>query len=271
MRLALLSDIHANLEALQDTLRDLATQDVDRVVCLGDIVGYNADPAACVALVRALEPVCVAGNHDRAVCGQITTEGFGHTAARAVTWTRGRLDGDALDYLAGLPLRASVGHHLVAVHGALHPEIGCEMVRLEDDEGRRRSFDALVAHPSGSRVCAFGHTHRLGIWELDGGHRAGADGRRSLPSRELPLPRQPRHGRAAPVAGSAGDLPRVRHGAGVIEVRRVAYDATVPLAKTRAAGLAQPFTLIPPALRGRLKQGARALGLDRLVKRRLAR
>src|SRR4051812_9332739 len=106
MRLAILSDIHANLEALQAVLRDISVQSVDRVVCLGDIVGYNTNPAECVALLRELDPLCIAGNHDRAVSGQITTEGFSGTAARAVAWTRRQLSADIIDFLGGLPLRA---------------------------------------------------------------------------------------------------------------------------------------------------------------------
>jgi predicted phosphodiesterase len=84
MKLALISEIHANLEALQATLDDIAPHSVDRIVCLGDIVGYNTKPQECIALLREVQAVCVAGNHDRAVCGQITTETFSNTAARAV-------------------------------------------------------------------------------------------------------------------------------------------------------------------------------------------
>src|SRR5262249_53572359 len=134
MKVAIISDIHANLEALQATLADIAAQRVDRIVCLGDVVGYNANPAECIALLRRLDVLCVAGNHDGGVSGQITTEGFCHPAARAVAWTRKRLPADALDYLAVLPLTANVQHHLVAVHGALHPDTGREMVRLETEE-----------------------------------------------------------------------------------------------------------------------------------------
>jgi predicted phosphodiesterase len=84
MKLALISEIHANLEALQATLDDIAPHSVDRTVCRGDNVGYNTKPQECIALLREVQAVCVAGNHDRAVCGQITTETFNNTAARAV-------------------------------------------------------------------------------------------------------------------------------------------------------------------------------------------
>ena len=75
MKLAIISDIHANLEALQATLQQISAQTVDRIVCLGDIVGYNANPEECISLLRELDVLSIAGNHDRAVTGQITTEG----------------------------------------------------------------------------------------------------------------------------------------------------------------------------------------------------
>jgi predicted phosphodiesterase len=165
MRLALVSDIHANLAALEATLADIARRSVDRIVCLGDLVGYNKEPAECIALLRSAECVCVAGNHDLAVCGRITTRGFSRTAARGVAWTRRQLAQPDLDFLARLPRKTVVGDAVVAVHGALHPEIGCESVRLDNDERRLQSFIALMAHPSGARICAFGHTHRTGVYE----------------------------------------------------------------------------------------------------------
>jgi predicted phosphodiesterase len=110
MRLALISDIHANLEALEATFYDIAERSIDRIVCLGDIVGYNSDAAACIALIRGADCVCVAGNHDLAVCGRITTRNFSSAAARAVAWTRQQLSADDLDFLENLPLKANIGN-----------------------------------------------------------------------------------------------------------------------------------------------------------------
>jgi predicted phosphodiesterase len=166
VRLALISDIHANLEALEATFYDIAERSIDRIVCLGDIVGYNSDAAACIALIRGADCVCVAGNHDLAVCGRITTRKFSSAAARAVAWTRQQLSDDDLDFLAGLPLKANIGNRVVAVHGALHPETDCESVRLDTDKRRRASFEALMIHPSGARICAYGHTHHAGVYEM---------------------------------------------------------------------------------------------------------
>jgi predicted phosphodiesterase len=168
MRLALISDIHANLDALEAVFYDIAERSIDRIVCLGDIVGYNKDAAACIALVRGADCICVAGNHDLAVCGRIGTRNFSGAAARAVAWTRRQLSDDDLGFLDSLPLKANIGNRLIAVHGALHPEIACESVRLDTDTRRMQSFDALMTHPSGARLCAFGHTHHAAVYELRG-------------------------------------------------------------------------------------------------------
>jgi predicted phosphodiesterase len=165
MRIALISDIHANLPALEATLADIATRSVDRIICLGDIVGYNKDAAECIALVRSAGCLCVAGNHDLAVCGRITTRDFPSAAVRAVEWTRQQLTVNDLDFLAGLPPKAIAAGRLIAVHGALHPQTDCESVRLDNDDRRLLSFIALMEHPSRARICAFGHTHRAAVYE----------------------------------------------------------------------------------------------------------
>ena len=157
-----------HLEALEATFYDIAERSIDRIVCLGDIVGYNSDAAACIALIRGADCVCVAGNHDLAVCGRITTRNFSSAAARAVAWTRQQLCADDLDFLESLPPKANIGNRVIAVHGALHPETGCESVRLDNDKRRMQSFDALMTHPTGARICAFGHTHQAAVYELRG-------------------------------------------------------------------------------------------------------
>jgi predicted phosphodiesterase len=166
VRIALISDIHANLQALDATLADIALQSADRIVCLGDIVGYNRDAAECIARIRSAGCLCVAGNHDLAVSERITIWNFPNAAARAVTWTRQQLLKGDLDFLSNLPPKAVIDGQLIAVHGALHPETDCESVRLDNDWRRMLSFQALMAHPSGARICAFGHTHHAAVYEL---------------------------------------------------------------------------------------------------------
>src|ERR1700726_2445382 len=115
VRLALISDIHANFEALEATFYDIAELSIDRIVCLGDIVGYNSDAAACIALIRGADCVCVAGNHDLAVCGRITTRKFSSAAARAVAWTRQQLSSDDKNFLETEPIKANMGERVIAV------------------------------------------------------------------------------------------------------------------------------------------------------------
>jgi predicted phosphodiesterase len=267
MKLAIISDIHANLEALQATLQDISAQAVDRIVCLGDIVGYNANPAECIALLRESNVLCIAGNHDRAVTGQITTEGFSHTAARAVAWTRRQLSPDAIKFLAGLPLKLRIDSHLVMVHGALHPESGCEQVRLVNDDLRRLSFKALAADPSGAHVCAFGNTHRLGIFELRSDEIRARTGDEILLREDayyLINPGTVGRPLAADLRATYFLFDVARQ---AIAVQRVEYDAAKSRAKSRAAGLLDRSSFLPAQIRTPLKWGAQALGVYDRMKR----
>lgn len=261
MKLALISEVHANLEALRSTLDDIALQSPDHIVCLGDIVGYNTHPHECIRLLREAGALCVAGNHDRAVCGQITTETFSNTATRAVAWTRKHLTSDDFTFLAGLPLKAVVEAGLIAVHGALHPDIGCETVRLDNDERRALSFAALVAHPSGARICAFGHTHEIAIYELRNGRTV------LRPEQEVRL-RDDAYYLINPgtVGAPRGTDRRATYmmldlARRTLTIHRVAYDESVPFAATRKAGLAPRLWFLPTPLRAALVSGWHAVRL----------
>jgi predicted phosphodiesterase len=257
--IAIISDIHANLEALEAVLRDIRAEWIDTIVCLGDIVGYNADPAACIGLLRDVGAICVAGNHDRAVTGQITTEGFNPLAARAVDWTRSRLTADDIGWLAALPLKAAVQDRLIAVHGALHPDIGCELVRLDTDEKRQLSFEALAAHPSGIRLCAFGHTHRLGIYEMRDGRMTTHEGQSAaLREGSFHLVNPGTVGQPRTSDRRASYLV-LDPDTATISVRRVRYNASPALAKTRKAGLAPRFSRLPEPVRKPLRRIYRAI------------
>jgi len=102
MRVAVISDIHANLHALEAVLAALAAEPPDEVWCLGDLVGYGPKPNECCALVEARASVCLSGNHDLAVVGTIDLDEFSGDAATAAAWTRGVLEDDARAFLSGL-------------------------------------------------------------------------------------------------------------------------------------------------------------------------
>lgn len=264
MKLALVADIHANLEALQATLADIALRAPDRIVCLGDIVGYNARPAECIALLRKAGALCIAGDHDLAVCGRIRTDMFSNAAARAVAWTQQRLGRDELDFLGSLPLRANVAGQLVAVHGGLYPETECAAVRLDNDTRRAQTLKALTADPSGPRICAFGHTHHAAIHE----HRRGQMASRS--EQKIMLQGDAYYLINPGTVGQPRSSDRrasymildLAHG--TLELHRVSYDISVPFAATRQEGLvpAFAFSLQPTWL-------SMATGLRRLRQRPL--
>ncbi len=122
MKYAIVSDIHGNLEAFRAVLEKCGQLGVNQYICLGDIVGYGADPSACLQLLRSLNPLAVVkGNHDEFVSnGDEVMEGFNPHAREAVLWTKSQLSADELEYLASLPLRISPrGTRLTVVHATL--------------------------------------------------------------------------------------------------------------------------------------------------------
>jgi predicted phosphodiesterase len=254
MRVAIISDIHSNLEALQATLQDLHDRNVGCILCLGDVVGYNANPVECIALLREHNALCVAGNHDRAVAQQIAMTDFVYTASKAVAWTRRHLDADSLAYLSALPTDLSIPDMIVAVHGALHPDTGRETVRLDNDERRRLSLDALATHPSGARVCAFGHTHQLGIYELRGGVIRKLTGDQILLQQDgwyLINPGTVGQPRISDMRATYLIFDAARN---EVTTHRVAYDTAIPFTKTRKAGLVPIWTTFPQPVVATLKR-----------------
>ena len=102
MRVAVISDIHGNLHALEAVVAAIEEEQPDAIWCLGDLVGYGAQPDACVALARDRCQLCLAGNHDLVVTGEIDIADFASSAAEAALWTRETIGTDALEYLRGL-------------------------------------------------------------------------------------------------------------------------------------------------------------------------
>ena len=103
MIVAVISDIHGNLHALQAVLEAIEASAAEQLWCLGDLVGYGAHPNECVALVREHAAVCLAGNHDLAVLGSIAIGDFSASAGAAVRWTRSVISEQSRSYLASLP------------------------------------------------------------------------------------------------------------------------------------------------------------------------
>jgi diadenosine tetraphosphatase ApaH/serine/threonine PP2A family protein phosphatase len=102
VRIAAITDVHANLPALEAVLEAIDAAGVEETWCLGDIVGYGVEPDACADLVRERCDVCLVGNHDLAVLGALNISSFSEAAAEAVEWTRGNVDERTLEFLGEL-------------------------------------------------------------------------------------------------------------------------------------------------------------------------
>ncbi len=146
MRYAILSDVHGNLEALRAVLAD-CRPDVDGVLCLGDLVGYGADPDACVDILAGQAATLVAGNHEHVVAGLLSLDWFSPHARAAAEWTRERLDADQRAYLGALPLVTHI-EDATLVHAS--PS------RLED-------WDYLVTREEGLEAA-------YAVWDTEAGH-----------------------------------------------------------------------------------------------------
>jgi diadenosine tetraphosphatase ApaH/serine/threonine PP2A family protein phosphatase len=152
MRTLVLSDLHANLTALQASL-EAAEGKWDRAVCLGDVVGYGPDPNEVATFVRELGAVTIRGNHDKAVAEIMATDDFNPVAKMAVHWTRAQLSNENLDWLAALPQGPLEAEGLVLVHGAFQDEDEYVFTPSQALEGLLDST---------SRVTFYGHTHHQG-------------------------------------------------------------------------------------------------------------
>ena len=232
MRYLVISDIHANLEAFDATLQ--SAEAWDRVLVLGDLVGYGADPNSVVERVRALpHATIIRGNHDKVGAGLETVEGFNQLARQAIAWTASALTPANRDWLAALPAGPVVIDELTEIcHGAPFDED----VYIFDDLDARRAVSTM-RRP----VCLFGHTHVPAVF------RAAGD------LRSIGPPQGPRYclsfdegARYLVNCGAVGQPrdtdPRAAHGildtdARTLTVVRVPYDVRTAQTKILAAGL----------------------------------
>ncbi len=154
MRYGIIADIHANVEALDATLKFLENEKVDKILCLGDMVGYNADPVACVRIVREKCSAVIQGNHERMVLGA-SLFGVRKETLDATEWTRNQLSPEDLKYLESLPEETRVGNGILLVHGS--PRDKDEYI-LSTDVIRDNVTILRAKHPD-VKVCFFGHSH----------------------------------------------------------------------------------------------------------------
>ncbi len=156
MRYLIVSDVHANLAALEAVLADVGVETIDRVWCLGDVVGYGPSPSECIArLVEFPEYVCVAGNHDWAAISRISIAEFNPSAQVACRWTSQELNPDDRAYLTGLPTRLVEGK-CTLVHGSPREPIWEYIIYPSTAQLNFQFFD--------TQLCFVGHTHAPAIF-----------------------------------------------------------------------------------------------------------
>lgn len=235
-RLALISDIHANLEALQSVLADVEHLGADRIICLGDVVGYGPDPAACVEIVYDLCEVTIVGNHDEAAIQSDAPGGFNPAALASILFTR-----ESLTRIHKNTIRAWEQRRLVEGVALTHGSFGRERYAyLTSTAAIAESIGGM-----GARIGAIGHTHVPAFYACAPQVRTRRDVQEIdlIPGAPTPLDTGLRH---ILNPGSVGQ-PRDRNpdaswalldtATHTFELRRVPYDVETVEAKIRSAGL----------------------------------
>jgi len=232
MKLAVISDIHANLEALQAVLEDIDSHAPDDMVCLGDVVGYGADPSECLKIVQERCSVIIKGNHDEAAYDPEQAMYFNFHARIAVEWTYGALSADERSVLESFPLRHTLGDILLVHSTPKDPQDWEYIIDEIDAQHALRTFS--------EKLCCVGHSHVAAIY----------------PESPKSKPSDPDY-RALVNVGSVGQ-PRDRNPKAAwclietdpldIQIFRVDYDIETAAGKIRKAGL-------PPQLAERLYVG----------------
>lgn len=238
--LAILADLHANIEALEVVVAWLDERGVTNALVLGDLVGYGASPREVVDLVRERGWTAVRGNHEDMLLDSShveRTRSLKSSARKALAWTRSRLGAGALEYFESLPLAARAGDDLFAVHGSLVDPRHCYAYIYEfslDLNARRlRELDP----PPGAIVC-FGHTHHPALFSITSGDPVHVE----LGTSPVALANEARH---LLNPGSVG-FPRDRDARAAfavyepasrrLEPVRLAYDVEAAAEKIRRAG-----------------------------------
>ncbi len=162
MRLAIIADIHSNLEALERVLIRVRQEDVDAVLNLGDLVGYNANPSECLEMLQDETVWSLAGNHDLALFDPERAQCFNIIAYQALNWSREQLQPRHLQFLQGLPLTREEPGSFLACHGT---PTSADTYIAYHFQGKR--VLKQLSRETRLRVCFFGHTHRRALWYRD--------------------------------------------------------------------------------------------------------
>ncbi len=243
MSTAIISDIHANIEALEAVLADIASRGISDIMCLGDIVGYGPSPNECIDLIHRNCKTVLMGNHDAAALDSLFTQNFNINAKIAIEWTSRVLTQESKSFLANLPM-SHVVNNATFVHATPYePRMWYYITSIEEAAFNFQFFS--------SQYCFVGHTHIPVIISMSSEHMIEV-------SQETTVSLlQPEGRRFLINVGSVGQ-PRDRnplssygivdYEAGTFELRRVAYDIEKCQRKMQAANF-------PEFLVARLSEG----------------
>ncbi len=228
MKYAIIADIHGNLEAFQAVLDDVEKNQCTHYACLGDVVGYNANPKQCLDKVREMELPCIKGNHDEYCSSEDDLEGFNPHATAAIRWTRDQLTEEDRAWLRDLRY-----FRLVANFSIVH-------ATLDVPKRWGYVFNKLEAAASftyqNTSVCFFGHTHVPVAFVRDQTVRGGTYSKfRVEPGKKYFI-------NVGSVGQSRDGVPKATYviydmDSGTIELRRLDYDMETTMQKIRKAGL----------------------------------
>ena len=230
-----LGDIHGNREALTATLAALEKRRPERLLCVGDIVGYNADPNGCAALLRKRGVIAIAGNHDLISTGRLGFERCSYKAMHSLKRTRLELHADTAEYLCSLPAAFEVEDQVVLVHGGVR-DVQQYMTKPHHIEENVRY---LRTDFPGRHICFYGHMHQQKVFEVS------EDGMvRDLPAEGIARLRRDREYFINPGSLDASrkhgcklaEFALFDSGELTVEFFRVSYDAALTEAKAAAAG-----------------------------------
>jgi predicted phosphodiesterase len=160
MKLAFISDIHANLEALEAVLADIGKKKADEILCLGDVVGYGANPNECAEIIAKRCKSVLLGNHDAVATNLLTTQHFNVHAKIAIEWTTGALTPANKAFLAALPVSKTTDAITMVHSTPYEPGMWYYITSLEEAAFNFQFFD--------TKICLVGHTHIPMIIVLDG-------------------------------------------------------------------------------------------------------
>ncbi len=229
---AILSDIHGNIEALTVVMEDIDKRNVDRVICLGDIIGYGANPCECLDIAMKRFDVCLLGNHEYAVLHE--PEGFNPIAEKAVEWTRWQVRRKEYTRFLSNLVSARLEGKTLYVHGSIHDSLMEYVREAEDYASLKKAFKTLREEFKLFDICFTGHNHRAFLTTEVG----------IIYPHDVVMRFQVKGERLYASVGSVGQ-PRdedptacyVIYDGEHVEYRRLKYDIDKAAAKIRATGL----------------------------------